>query len=152
MMNLPRRCELQEIHHDPPIQKASALAVRVQVSYRVLPEVALSNLQRRGGTLYPSGTARVVSAQRGCGGAGTEYPAGSYPSGGVDSAEIRGVGLHGVSEREAGIAVVPPIRTLGQAVLGAAFVGDGVLCQYHRVGRRTDSQIRQMARRSRKAS
>ena len=40
-MNLPRRCELQEIHNAPHVQKASALTLRVQISCRILSKISV---------------------------------------------------------------------------------------------------------------
>ena len=47
MMNLPGRCATiqKETHHSPTIQKAITFIVRAQVSYRILPEVSIQDLQ-----------------------------------------------------------------------------------------------------------
>ena len=79
-------------------------------------------------------------------GFGVEHPSGSRTHGGVDSPEIGGVGIHGLSEGEAGVAVVPPIRTLRQALLGTTFVVTRVLREHDWAGRSEDTQVCPVAR------
>jgi hypothetical protein len=52
---------LQEVHHDPPIQKTSTLALRMQVPFGVLSEIQVSNPARQSSRLCEAPNQLVVS-------------------------------------------------------------------------------------------
>ena len=104
-----RATNQKETHHDPTIQEVITFSVRVQVSYCVLPEISVSDIQgshRRDSQATDIPTMQTERTNRS---ARTECAARPCASGGVNTAKVFGVGIHGLSERKDGIALVPTI-------------------------------------------
>lgn len=101
MMSLPgrRATASKETHHDQMIQKAITFAVQVQVSYSILSEVSVPNIQRRDRRICQATDLSSVQAERTGRSLGTECVARACPSDRFDSAEVRGLSLQGLPER-----------------------------------------------------
>ena len=84
--------------------------------------------------------------------AGTKYAIRPCASGGVNTAKVFSIEIHGVNEREDGIAFVPTIWKSGTTALGSPSVGAGVLCQYNLTGRGKDREVRLVVGKARKTS
>ena len=104
-----RATNQKETHHDPTIQEVITFSVRVQVSYRVLPEISVSNLQRNNWRDGQTISLSTVQTERTNRSARTECAARPCASGGVNTTEVFSIGIHGLSERKDGIAIVPTI-------------------------------------------
>ena len=61
---------------------------------------------------------------------GIECSSRSHPHGGVDSAQVCRLRGDGVLKREVGFEVVPALRAIRAAILGATSVGTGLLCEH----------------------
>ena len=104
-----RATNQKETHHDPTIQEVITFSVRVQVSYRVLPEISVSNLQRNNRRDSQAISLSTVQTERTNRSARTECAARPCASGGVNTTKVFSIGIPGLSEREDGIAIVPTI-------------------------------------------
>ncbi len=104
-----RATNQKETHHDPTIQEVIIFSVRVQVSYRVLSEISISNLQRNNSRDIQTISISTVQTERTNRSARTEYADRPCASGGINTAKVFSIGIHGLSERKDGIAVVPTI-------------------------------------------
>lgn len=68
----------------------------------------------------------------------------------VASAEVFGIRIHELPERQDGLAVVPVVREPGTTKLGS-HLGKGILCEHDKAGRRKDPEVCPVARAARKA-
>ena len=83
-----RRATYQkEAHHDPTLQEVITFSVRVQVSYCVLSEISISNLQRNNRRDSQAISISTVQTERTNRSARTECAARPCASGGVNTAK-----------------------------------------------------------------
>jgi hypothetical protein len=129
-----------------------AQLVLMQEVYCVLSEVPIPNIQGCDRRICQATSVSIVQAEGTGRSAGTECTTGPCASGGDDTAEIFGVRIHGIPERQDGIASIPTVRESGATVLGTSLMGERILCDYNRIGRREDTQIRTVVREAGKAS
>ena len=99
----------KETRHDPTIQEVITFSVRVQVSYRVLSKISISNLERNYRRDSQAISILTVQAERTNRSARAECAARPCASGGIHTAKVFGIGIHGLSERKDGIAIVSTI-------------------------------------------
>ena len=99
----------KETHHDPTIQKAITYIVRVQVSYCILSEISIPDIEGRDRRICTTASIPIMRAKRADRSVGIECASGSCTSSSVDSAKICGVGIYGLSEREDGNSIVPTV-------------------------------------------
>ena len=104
-----RATNQKETHHDPTIQEVITFSVRVQVSYCVLSEISISDIQRNNRRDSQAINISTMQAERTNRSAGVECTARPCTSGGINTSKVFGVGIHGLSERKDGIAIVPTI-------------------------------------------
>ena len=69
----------------------------------------------------------------------------------VSIAEICGIRIYGIPEREDSVAIVPAVRKSGATIMGASPVGAGLLCEHDWTGRRESSEVCPVARATREA-
>jgi len=104
-----RATNQKETHHDPTIQEVITFSVRVQVSYCVVSEISISDIQRNNRRDSQAVNLSTVQTERTNRSAGTECAARPCASGSVNTAKVFSIGIHGLSERKDGIAIVPTI-------------------------------------------
>ncbi len=93
---------LQEVHHDPPIQKTSTLALRMQVPSGLLSEIPVQNAGRQSSRIGEGSNLWIVPAEGSGRSNGIERATRSRASGGVSPAEVGGVQFRRLSERQTG--------------------------------------------------
>ena len=104
-----RATNQKETHHDPTIQEVITFSVRVQVSCCILSEISISNLQRNNRRDGQAISISTVQTERTSRSARAKCAARPCASGGVNTAKVFSIGIHGISERKDGIAIVPTI-------------------------------------------
>lgn len=104
-----RATNQKETHHDPTIQEVITFFVRMQVSCCILSEISVSDIQGRYRRVHQAIDLSIVSAERASRNSGIECAARSCTFGSVNSAEILGVGVHGLVERKSSIEAVPTV-------------------------------------------
>jgi len=77
---------------------------------------------------------------------GIECATGSCALGGGGTAEVCDIRIHGVPEREDGIAIVSTVRKPWATILGATPVGERLLRKHNWTGRREDTEVCTVAR------
>ena len=153
-MSLPgrRATNQKETHHDPTIQEAITQYLRVQVSYCVLPEIPIPDIEGWDRGIGKADGVSILQTKGAGRSTGVEHTAWPCASGGVDSAKVCGIRIHGIPIREDGVAIVLAVWEPWGTILGALPVGKGILCEENWAGRRKDTEVYPVARELGKAS
>ena len=106
----------------------------MQISRGILSEISVQDTGRRSSDVCNPASVSVMQSERWRRDTGDKCTAGSRAHRAGDTAEVRGIQNHRLSEREAGIADVRPISEVAEAILGPARLVTRVLRKHSRIG------------------
>jgi hypothetical protein len=113
-----RATNQKETHHDPTIQEVITFSVRVQVSYCVLPEISISDIQgsnRRDGQAISISTVQTEGTNRS---AGTECAARPCVSGSVNTTKYSVSEFMGYLKGKMALRLFQQYESLGRRYWG----------------------------------
>ena len=115
-------------------QETSTCGMAMQIPSGVVSEVSLQDFERRVGkisTRYHKTTMRMEEGRN----TGRQYPGRPCPSGCVDTTKVFCIGVGGFSERQECDQNIRHASGTEEELLGAAFLGERILCECRRTGR-----------------
>ena len=129
-------------------QETSTCSMGMQIPPSLVSEVSLQDFERRSRKIssrYHKATMRMEKGRN----TGRQYPSRPYPSGSVDTTEVFRIRVGGFSERQECDQNIRQASGTEAPVLGSAFLGERILCQYRRTGRRANQEICSVAAKKR---
>lgn len=121
-------------------QETSTCGMGMQIPPGLVSQVSLQDSERRSRKIssrYHKATMRMEEG----GNTGRQYPSRPYPSGCVDATEVFRIRVGGFCERQECDQDIRQASGTEASVLGSAFLGERILCQYRRTGRGPNQEI-----------